>query len=282
MTISETSHMRNKGHFLRTQYIHVIRFSDLVDLWVIKVKCLWSFARVMRRNHLNSTWDHAARTCERFMYSVVKITRSCYYQTWSIHFFEKLEWFTQNCSQYIYVYIYIYLFIYPAVSRHRDSNQGRRARAGTLVMLGPSPTGPSHGILLPTVPTPPPDSTVCHPCTAVVSARLHLDVHPSAGAGHQIWRAGICNWVHFMGGKSLAAAGAPGQGKVLLWFYEPSPCLFLCANETFNWLQIPKWILFSTQTENIPIRSFHLNCHTFGFAWQSCGFSPIHLWHWKG
>ena len=33
--------------------VHVIEISDLVDLWVIKVKSLWSFARVVRWDHVN-------------------------------------------------------------------------------------------------------------------------------------------------------------------------------------------------------------------------------------
>ena len=65
--------------------LHLIRFSDLVELWVIKIiKRLWSFARVVRRDHVNRARnaDHAARTCESFVYSVVKITRLYDYQTW--------------------------------------------------------------------------------------------------------------------------------------------------------------------------------------------------------
>ena len=48
---------------------HVIGISDLVDLWVIKIKSLWSFAHVVRRDHVNRArnTDHAARTCERFV-----------------------------------------------------------------------------------------------------------------------------------------------------------------------------------------------------------------------
>ena len=57
---------------------HVIAFSVLVDLWVTKIKkSLWSFARVVLRDHVNRarTADHAARTREKFVYSVVKVTR---------------------------------------------------------------------------------------------------------------------------------------------------------------------------------------------------------------
>ena len=40
--------------------------SDLADLWVIKIKSPWTFARVVRRDHVNRAGnaDHAARTCE--------------------------------------------------------------------------------------------------------------------------------------------------------------------------------------------------------------------------
>ena len=57
---------------------HVIAFSVLVHLWVTKIKkSLWSFARVVLRDHVNRARnaDHAARTCEKFVYSVVKVTR---------------------------------------------------------------------------------------------------------------------------------------------------------------------------------------------------------------
>ena len=56
-------------------YIPWDHLSDLADLWVIKIKSLWSFARVVHRNHVNRAQnaDQAARTCERFVYSIVKI-----------------------------------------------------------------------------------------------------------------------------------------------------------------------------------------------------------------
>ena len=42
------------------------------------------FVDVVYRAQLNRAWnaDHAARTCERFVYSIVKITRLYDYQTW--------------------------------------------------------------------------------------------------------------------------------------------------------------------------------------------------------
>ena len=67
---------------------HVIWFSDLVDLWVITIKSLWSFAHVVRWDHVNRArnTDHAARTCEKFVYSTVTITRLYDYRTWQTHF----------------------------------------------------------------------------------------------------------------------------------------------------------------------------------------------------
>ena len=80
--------------------LHVIGSSDLVDLWVIKIKSLWSFAHVVRRDHVNRARnaDHAARTCERFVYSIVKITRLYDYQTWQTRFWRNLlELFSWLC-----------------------------------------------------------------------------------------------------------------------------------------------------------------------------------------
>ena len=53
-----------------------IGFSDLVDLWGIRIKSPRSFAHLVRRDHVNRARNayQAARTCERFVYSVVKIT----------------------------------------------------------------------------------------------------------------------------------------------------------------------------------------------------------------
>ena len=39
--------------------IRVIRYSDPIDLWVMNIKSLWSFAHVIRRDHVNG-----ARTAE--------------------------------------------------------------------------------------------------------------------------------------------------------------------------------------------------------------------------
>ena len=74
--------------FMKYVMIHVIGFFDLVDLWVIKIKkSLWSFALVVRRDHVNRArnTDHAVRTRERFVYSIAKITRFYDYQTWQTY-----------------------------------------------------------------------------------------------------------------------------------------------------------------------------------------------------
>ena len=68
---------------------HLIGFSDLVDLWVIKIKkpmilCACSTSRSSEQSTKNT--DHTVRVCERFVYSVVKITRLYDYQTWKTRF----------------------------------------------------------------------------------------------------------------------------------------------------------------------------------------------------
>ena len=65
----------------------MIGFSDLVDQWVIKIKCLQSFARVVLEEKMNKArnTDHVARTYEMFIYSIVKITRLNDYQTRQTH-----------------------------------------------------------------------------------------------------------------------------------------------------------------------------------------------------
>ena len=58
---------------------HVIRFSDLFDLWVINIEkpmilCIQNVARPDHLNRVQNT-DQAGRKCERFVYSIVKILR---------------------------------------------------------------------------------------------------------------------------------------------------------------------------------------------------------------
>ena len=52
---------------------HVIGFPDHVDLWVIRIKSPWSFARLVLDRARNA--DDLTRVCEQFVYSIVKITR---------------------------------------------------------------------------------------------------------------------------------------------------------------------------------------------------------------
>ena len=80
---------KQMDHVVSKPGFHVIGFSDIVDLWEIKIKkSPWSFAHVVRRDHVNRARNanHAARTYERFVYCRVKITRLHDYQTWQTHF----------------------------------------------------------------------------------------------------------------------------------------------------------------------------------------------------
>ena len=85
-------------------YCRVIRFSNRVDLWVIKIKSPWSLAHVLRRDHVNKAWnaDYAARTCEKSVYSIVKETTFYDYKTWfvwEIHEVRKGLWaFFLGCT----------------------------------------------------------------------------------------------------------------------------------------------------------------------------------------
>ena len=91
---------RSDSHLI-TNLLNVKFHSLLVNIvrWnPVKVKKHRSFAHVIRRDHVNRirNADHAARTCERFVSSIVKITRLYDYQTWQTHFYEK---FTSVCMQ---------------------------------------------------------------------------------------------------------------------------------------------------------------------------------------
>ena len=59
----------------------MIGFSDLVDLWVTEIKK--SPVHHRSQDHVNRAQnaDHAVRTCDRFVHSIVKITRLYDYQT---------------------------------------------------------------------------------------------------------------------------------------------------------------------------------------------------------
>ena len=80
--------------FVSSRESHVIGFADLVDLWVTKIKA-YDPLRAVRRDHVNKArnTDHAARTCERFVNSIVKITRVYDYQRRQTHLFLKFTTF---------------------------------------------------------------------------------------------------------------------------------------------------------------------------------------------
>ena len=54
----------------------MIKFFDLVDLWVVKIKKPMILCAIVCKDYANTARnaDHAARICERFVYSIVKIT----------------------------------------------------------------------------------------------------------------------------------------------------------------------------------------------------------------
>ena len=84
-----------RSHYLWVLETAVLRRSwkcaeaSIVDLWVMKIKKpMILCVRSMSVDHVNRAQnaDHAARTCERFVYSRVKMTRLYDYQTWQTHF----------------------------------------------------------------------------------------------------------------------------------------------------------------------------------------------------
>ena len=77
-------------------HMHVIGFYDLWDLWVIKMKKpVIICARSTPRSREQST---AAGRCEMFVYSIGKVTRFYYYQTWLINLFEKFTRCAKVCA----------------------------------------------------------------------------------------------------------------------------------------------------------------------------------------
>ena len=94
-----------QSQVLRAPAMYGIGFSDLVDLWGIRIKSPRSFAHLVRRDHVNRARnaDQAARTCERFVYSVVKITRFYDYQKWLTHLFEKFTRCAKQCGLFLVV-----------------------------------------------------------------------------------------------------------------------------------------------------------------------------------
>ena len=70
---------------------HVIVFSDLVDLWII--------AYGVRRDEVDA--DHAARVCEMFVYSIVKIWLYDY-QTWQTFFLGEIYGVRKGLWAFLY------------------------------------------------------------------------------------------------------------------------------------------------------------------------------------
>ena len=79
---SQTTVFRSSHKFEFSKSLPVIEFSDLVDLWVIEILKLWSFAHVVHQDQVNRerNTEQAARGCWKSVYSVVKITRLYDYQ----------------------------------------------------------------------------------------------------------------------------------------------------------------------------------------------------------
>ena len=79
-------------------------FSDLVDLWVIKMKSPWSFAHVIRREHVNRARNTslAPGICERFVHSMIKLTRVYDYPTWPTYFWRNSRG-TQSFSFFLFL-----------------------------------------------------------------------------------------------------------------------------------------------------------------------------------
>ena len=77
----------------------MIGFSDHVALWVTKIK-----AHVARRGHVNRAQnaDHAAKTCDRFVYSIVKVTKLYDYQTCQT-FFERFIRCSKVCGLFFLI-----------------------------------------------------------------------------------------------------------------------------------------------------------------------------------
>ena len=67
------------------RYCHVIEFSDLIDVCVIKIKSLWSFAHIVcQQDQVNRARN--TERCKKFVYFIVKVTRLYDYQTWQKHY----------------------------------------------------------------------------------------------------------------------------------------------------------------------------------------------------
>ena len=68
--------------------------------------------------------DHAARTCERFVYSLVKITRLYDYQTWHTHCFEKFTRCAKVCGLFSLIVRFGCWLAEQANSSHVSNHHG--------------------------------------------------------------------------------------------------------------------------------------------------------------
>ena len=83
-------------------------FRQFADFRIIKIKkFVMLCVRSIRRDQVNRARnaDYAARTCERFVYSIVKITRLYDYQTWQT-FSEKFTRCAKVCGLFLLLFCF--------------------------------------------------------------------------------------------------------------------------------------------------------------------------------
>ena len=76
---------------IHVYYGHVIGFIGCLDLWVIRIKKpIILCTPIVHGDQVNRARnaDYTERTCERSVYSIVKIARLYDYQTWQTHFWK--------------------------------------------------------------------------------------------------------------------------------------------------------------------------------------------------
>ena len=114
---------------------HVIAFSDLVDLWVIKIKkpMILCARSTSRSREQSKNTDHTARTWERFVYSIVKITRLYDYQTWQ-HIFGEIRGVRKGLWAFFLIVRFGCWLAGQANSDHREKSMGME-RAGVCVCV---------------------------------------------------------------------------------------------------------------------------------------------------
>ena len=84
-----------------------------IDLWVIKIKSLWSFAHVVYRDQVN--WarnaDHAETGCEGFVYSTVKIARFYDHWAWQTHSFFRIDELRKGLWVFVFFIVLVRMLI---------------------------------------------------------------------------------------------------------------------------------------------------------------------------